>query len=490
MRCKLEPQQAVLLGGTVLAATNGVRSTCKAAVGSAFWPSVEAWARLNDTLSGVLLKPPPPAAACHPYQTSYDSANCAIIQADWTTWDFHVENPVSSTMNNWNNDTCLPIPEAPCSGEGYPVYVVNATTVEHVATAINFARENKVRLNVKGSSHDFLGRSVAPNSLSIWTHHMKGIEVHGSFKSKGPLCSAEHAGPAITVRAGVTHGEAFAEADKHDLMIHVAGFPTVGFGGYITGGGHSVLSSKYGLAADAALQMTIVTPDGKLRIVNECSEPDLFWAVRGGGGATFGVIVDFTFKAFLSEPASTRTVAFAPTTNDTLPLLDTFAHAAQLLPEIADNGVMAYSFSIPASETLPVILGAIFVGVNLSSDRVGELVEPIVQYAKTTYPTELFVQENITEYDSVYDFWTNTPDTTTPVGVDLAIGSRLLDAKALKSPQFKALFASTSANIFLVSGPGVHARSPDFNAVSPAWRTAYVHSSKSSSWQCWFDHSY
>jgi hypothetical protein len=478
MRFNLDSQQAVLVGGTLLATANSAQGTCKAALGSAFWPSIEAWAKLNDTVSGALLKPPPPAAACHPDQPSYNTATCAVIQAEWTTWDFHIESPVSSAMNNWNNDTCLPLPNAPCSGEGYPVYVVNATSAEHVIAAVHFARENNIRLNVKGSSHDFLGRSVAPNSLSIWTHHMKGIDVHDLFRSQGPVSFTDYAGPAITVRAGVTHGEAFAEANKHNLMIHVAGAPTVGFGGYITGGGHSVLSSKYGLAADAVLQITIVTPDGKLRIVNECSEPDLFWAIRGGGGATFGVIIDITFIAFPSETASTLTMAFAPLTNNTSPLSDTLTYAAGLLPEIADNGVMAYSFALPASETLPEIRGAIFVGVNLSSDRVVELVEPIEQYAKTNYPTEIFVQQNISCYNSVYEFWVNTPDTTTPVGIDLAIGSRLLDAKALRSPSFTELYATSAANLYLVSGPGVHARSTSFNAVSPAWRTAYVHSSK------------
>jgi hypothetical protein len=487
MKFPLESQQTTLLGGTILAAVNSVRGTCKATFGSALWPSIEEWAKLNDTLSGALLKPPPPAAACHPDQPSFNSTACAIIQAGWTTWDFHVENPLSSALNNWNNDSCLPMPNAPCSSEGYPVYVVNATTVKQVTAAVNFARDNNIRLNVKGSSHDFLGRSVAPNSLSIWTHHMKGIRVHDSFRSQGPLCFEDYAGSAITIRAGVTHGEAFAEANKHNLMIHVAGAPTVGFGGYITGGGHSVLSLKYGLAADAVLQLTIVTPDGKLRMVNECSEPDLFWALRGGGGATFGVIVDFTFQAFLSEPASKHTLILAPTTNDTSPLLDTLTYAAALLPKIADNGVMAYSVSLPASETLPEIFGAIFVGVNLSSSRVGELVAPIEQYAQTTYPTELFVQQNISNYNSVYEFWVDTPDTTTPVGIDLAIGSRLLDAKALQRPSFRTLFAISVANLHLVSGPGVHARSTSFNAVSPAWRTAYVHSSELPSWPCSLD---
>jgi FAD/FMN-containing dehydrogenase len=65
---------------------------------------------------------------------------------------------VSTIQNNWNNDTCLPYPTDPCSGEGYPIYVVNATSAEDVKKGVDFARENNVRLIVKGTGHDYLGR--------------------------------------------------------------------------------------------------------------------------------------------------------------------------------------------------------------------------------------------------------------------------------------------------------------------------------------------
>jgi hypothetical protein len=61
-------------------------------------------------------------------------------------------------QNNWNNDSCLPIPGVRCSGEGYPVYVVNAISVGDVKAGVDFAMENDVRLVVKGTGHDYLGR--------------------------------------------------------------------------------------------------------------------------------------------------------------------------------------------------------------------------------------------------------------------------------------------------------------------------------------------
>jgi hypothetical protein len=80
------------------------------------------------------------------------------VQAGWLLAEWHTQNPVSVIEDNWVNDTCLPDPTLPCSSEGYPIYVVNATTAEHMKKGIDFARQNKVRLVVKGTGHDYLGR--------------------------------------------------------------------------------------------------------------------------------------------------------------------------------------------------------------------------------------------------------------------------------------------------------------------------------------------
>lgn len=131
--------------------------TCKATPSDASWPTTSQWASLNRTLSGRLLHPLPPASACHPaYPGSNES--CAEIAAAWSTFNFHQNNPVSTAWNNMNNDSCLPDSSAPCSGLGYPVYVVNASSANDVKLAVDFAREHNMRLNVKASGHDYLKR--------------------------------------------------------------------------------------------------------------------------------------------------------------------------------------------------------------------------------------------------------------------------------------------------------------------------------------------
>ncbi len=131
---------------------------CKAIPGTNTWPSESEWSRLNQSLSGSLLKPSPPGAVCHPDQPTYNPAACPAVQAGWLTSVWHSDNSVSVSENNWVNDTCLPVATDPCSGEGYPIYVVNATCAEDVKKGVDFARRKHVRLIVKGTGHDYLGR--------------------------------------------------------------------------------------------------------------------------------------------------------------------------------------------------------------------------------------------------------------------------------------------------------------------------------------------
>ncbi len=135
-------------------------SNCKAVPGSKDWPTDEQWAKLNHTLSGNLLKVSPPGAVCHPTQPTFDPIACPAVAAGWLTSAWQTDNPVGGIKDNFNNDTCLPVPTYPCSGEGYPIYVVNASTAEQVKKGVDFARRHNVRLIVKGTGHDYLGRYV------------------------------------------------------------------------------------------------------------------------------------------------------------------------------------------------------------------------------------------------------------------------------------------------------------------------------------------
>ena len=114
--------------------------------------------------------------------------------------------------------------------------------------------------------------------MSIWTHHLRGIEFKSSFTPKG--CNKQHEN-TLTIAAGHQMREIYAAVAKHNRVIVGGMDPNVGIGGYITGGGHSPISSKYGLATDHVVEFQVVTPDGVIRTANECQNTDLFWALKG-----------------------------------------------------------------------------------------------------------------------------------------------------------------------------------------------------------------
>lgn len=282
----------------VLALASAVDAGCKTYPGSPDWPAADAWSKLNDDLGGRLLQPPPPGAVCHPGQPTYDPRKCDAVRAGWVTYDFHLESPISVMWNNWSNDTCLPDAAYPCSPDGYPAYVVNASTAEHVKLGVDFgtyaegddmwgsrtnqliAREHNVRLNVKSTGHDFHGRSNAPGSLSIWVHHINHTEFHeGEFKLDG--CGTTIQGNAMTIGGGTGAYTAYLKAGEHGQVVVGGTARSVGIVGHSSAGGHSILSSHYGLGADQILQIEVVTPGGEILTVNENQHSDLFWALRG-----------------------------------------------------------------------------------------------------------------------------------------------------------------------------------------------------------------
>lgn len=144
---------------------------------------------------------------------------------------------------------------------------------------------------VKDTGHDFLGKSTGAGALSIWTHNFKSIEFIESYKTEW------YEGPVFRMGAGVNVGEMYEAADKYGVTAQGGECKGVGVtGGYLAGGGHNPLISKFGMASDQVLSVNLVTPDGKFLTVDESHHPGLFWAIRGEGGATWGVVTSMVVK--------------------------------------------------------------------------------------------------------------------------------------------------------------------------------------------------
>jgi FAD/FMN-containing dehydrogenase len=176
-------------------------------------------------------------------------------------------------------------------------YAIEAETIEDVVAGVNFARENKVRLVVKGTGHDYFGRSSAPNSLLIWTHKMRGVTVHNSFIPKGAPDS--HLGVrALSVKAGNRWLEVYQAATKANVYVQGGGCTSVGAcGGFALGGGFGSYSKKFGSGSGGVIELEVVTANGQVLTANKFINSDLFWALRGGGGGTFGIVTRMTLLA-------------------------------------------------------------------------------------------------------------------------------------------------------------------------------------------------
>jgi FAD/FMN-containing dehydrogenase len=161
---------------------------------------------------------------------------------------------------------------------------------------VHFAREHNLRLVVKGGGHSYQGTSNAPDSLLIWTRHMHDININASFVPRG--CQSTHAPQrAVTVGSGTIWMQAYdVVTTKAGAYVQGGGCTTVGVAGLIQSGGFGSFSKHYGMAATGLLEAEVVTADGKVRIANACTNPDLFWALKGGGGSTFGVVSKLTLR--------------------------------------------------------------------------------------------------------------------------------------------------------------------------------------------------
>jgi len=173
---------------------------------------------------------------------------------------------------------------------------VTAESAADVAAAVDFARDCGVGLVIKGAGHDYLGRSSAPESLLIWTHRMREVTVHDAFRPAGTDGPGV---PAISVGAGTRWLEAYQAAAGHGRYVQGGGCVTVGAaGGFPQGGGFGSFSRRYGTAAGNVLEAEVVLASGEIVVANEARHPDLFWALRGGGGGTFGVVTRLTMRTY------------------------------------------------------------------------------------------------------------------------------------------------------------------------------------------------
>jgi FAD/FMN-containing dehydrogenase len=274
----------VMTGGiaSALAATgkkvaNAFRSRVRP--GDPGWPSLAEWDRLKNEVGGRLLKLQSPFA-------DPNSAACHDALKHIKNPFFIGDEPALTQTSGWA-DAWISRPSA---------YAVAAESTADVVAAVNFAREHHLRLVVKGGGHSYQGTSDAPDSLLVWSRHMNKVTLHDAFVAQG-CAGVQAAQPAVTVQSGAMWIDAYdAVTTQGGRYVQGGGCTTVGVAGLIQSGGFGSFSKRFGTAASNLIEAEVVTADGVVRIVNACTNPELFWGIKGGGGGSLGVVTRLTLR--------------------------------------------------------------------------------------------------------------------------------------------------------------------------------------------------
>ncbi|KAL4926603.1 FAD-dependent oxidoreductase [Aspergillus undulatus] len=355
----------IITGLLAVAGENGDAS-CRALPGDACWPSRGVWSAFNQSIDGRLVATVPLGKPCH--GDAYDAEVCDTLRTEWTVPDIHYESTSSIMAPFFANGSCDPFHsvEKPCTLDNYIVYAVNVSKPAHISKAIQFATEYNIRTVIRNTGHDYNGKSTGAGALGIWTHNLKDIEIKDWSDKR-------YTGKAIKLGSGVQGGEAYEAADAQGLQVVGGECPTVGIaGGYSQGAGHSALSSTYGLGADQVLEWEVIDGQGNFITATRDNEySDLYWALSGGGGGTYGVVWSMTSKAHKGTPVSGFNLTF---TNKGISQ-DTFYDAVTLyhetLPSIVDAGAMSVWYFTNTSFSISPLTGP-----NIPVAKLKALVKP------------------------------------------------------------------------------------------------------------------
>ena len=266
------------------------------------------------------------------------------------------------------------------------------------------------------------------------------------------------------------------------------------------GGGHSPATHDFGLGADQVLEAKVVLASGKTITVNACQNTDIFFAIRGGGPSSYGIVVETVVKAHPTTNVAAQIFGFAPLTQGDMPaFMDAVSIVYQAYPDLSDSGFSGYGSWSLYSPT-PLVgnhsTGFIHTIANFGKNaaQAEALFASTAAKLKKYKGTNLYITTKYLSFPTYVNYYNTLSGIVTPVGSSsAAIGSRLLGRSALTS-NITALNKmlqttagtpeqATSNNIIFVGGGQVFADATDPNSgVNPAWRETYVHNIVARGW--------
>jgi len=264
------------------------------------------------------------------------------------------------------------------------------------------------------------------------------------------------------------------------------------------GGGHSPATHDFGLGADQVLEAQVVLASGKTVTASACENSSIFFAIRGGGPSTYGVVVSTVIKAHPTPKVAAQIFGFAPLTpNDTSAFMEALAIIHQAYPDLSDSGFSGYGSWSIYSPT-PIVANHSTGFIHTIANFGKTAVEAKALFASTAaqlsiYNGSLYMTTTYYEYPTYIAYYNALSGVTTPVGQTAALGSRFLDRQALTGnvTALKNMLSTiagtpeqaTSNNIVFVGGGQVFADGSDpYSGVNPAWRKTYVHNIVARGW--------
>jgi FAD/FMN-containing dehydrogenase len=248
---------------------------------------------------------------------------------------------------------------------GNPDLAVSCSGTADVIDAVNFAREHRMEVGVRGGGHSIAGLSAMDGGMLIDLSPMNGVQVDPERR-------------AAYVQGGALWGDVDRETQAFGLVTPGGVVSDTGVAGLTLGGGYGWVRRKHGLSCDNVVEAQVVCADGQLRIASADVNPDLFWAIRGGGG-NFGIVTSFTFALHPLGPI----VAFAGTLYPVEEVADVLRGWRDYVTKAPDEVTsVCVTITFPADPELPetvhdrpvAIIAAVYVG---DADEGMQILQPL-----------------------------------------------------------------------------------------------------------------
>ena len=442
------------------------------------------WSELNQSVHGRLYAATPLALPCfssyNGKPVTVDSTACSTIQNNYTSALYRTD--LFNGYMNFQDEICASIAgdgclldnqdatdplaysNKSCNQGSVPDHYVDVQEPNDVVEAFQFAKKTGIRLSIKNSGSSNAGRNSLKGSLGLWVRNLKNISYDQNFIPEG--CGKANATEmAMTVGAGVNTREVMQFSGTHNFTYVGAYNDVVGAsGGWPQGGGEGVLCPVYGLGSDRVIQYEVVTPDGVLRTANACQNQDLFWALRGGGGGTFGVVMESTHKVEKAFNITVANITYPATSANYIPFVDVVINSTENWAQDGWGGNIN-----PGS--------VIIVTPLLSLSQAEEPLKNITDFAHSQNGTSEL--ESLTYYDFYVKYVQSPPPA--PVGSAHVLCTRLIPLNMFRTAvgrakmlSFLASYAEQESYAYIIPvGPVLYPYIPDSASYTPAWRDSY-----------------